>query len=136
VYKKGGIIMTDEHIEVSGETDIHRDSILAVLQGLMNGILKLKETITIEDVISNALDTFSDSQIDTLNEALASNRWDGLFRHLSDPTVLNMTEEEQKQLIANEIYKIQEGEYWDMTHEELEKELAKDIQQFLDEQEE
>ncbi len=128
--------MTDEHIEVSGETDIHRDSILAVLQGLMNGILKLKETITIEDVISNALDTFSDSQIDTLNEALASNRWDGLFRHLSDPTVLNMTEEEQKQLIANEIYKIQEGEYWDMTHEELEKELAKDIQQFLDEQEE
>jgi hypothetical protein len=47
-----------------------------------------------------------------------------------------MTEEEQKQLIANEIYKIQEGEYWDMTHEELEKELAKDIQQFLDEQEE
>ena len=90
--------MTDEHIEVSGETDIHRDSILAVLQGLMNGILKLKETITIEDVISNALDTFSDSQIDTLNEALASNRWDGLFRHLSDPTVLNMTEEEQKNL--------------------------------------
>ena len=36
----------------------------------------------------------------------------------------------------NEILKIQEEEYWNMTHEELEKELAKDIQQFLDEQEE
>ena len=128
--------MTDEHIEVSGETHRDRDGILAVLQGLMNSVLELKETITIEDVISNALDTFSDSQIDILNDALASNRWNGLFRHLSDPTVLNMTEEEQKQLIANEIYKIQEEEYWDMTHEELEKEVAKDIQGFLDEQEE
>ena len=67
--------LTDEHFEVSGETHIDRDSILAVLQGLMD---KIQE----------------------------------------------------------EMNKIQEENYWNMTHEELEEELAKDIQQFLDEQEE
>lgn len=67
--------MADEHFEVSGETHIDRDSILAVLQGLMD---KIQE----------------------------------------------------------EMNKIQEENYWNMTHEELEQEIAKDIQQFLDEQEE
>ena len=67
--------MTDEHFEVSGETHIDRDIILAVLQGLMDKIQEEKN-------------------------------------------------------------KIQEENYWNMTHEELEQEIAKDIQQFLDEQEE